>query len=244
MKKALFLTAYNRPNYFSQVLDSWSKVRGLDSWDIYISLEPSTSWREQELAAYEAFSWHDNVEVVVNKEILGVLHHPWVGFQHLFIDRGYDFVVRAEDDLVVSADILEFFEFASSEFKDNESVAAVVAYTDEEGEADTVRLSQGFGPWVWGTWFDRWEGLIGPTWDHDYSTNSGIPGHKSGWDWNLNERIFPQHQLLSVVPTRSRVHNIGVVGTHAVAADYHSSPSFADDHGSQEFRVISSEVDS
>ena len=231
MKRVLFLTAYNRPQYFRQVLDSWKAVRGIEQWDIYVQIEPNSFAEEQEQMVYETFTNHDNVEVVINPQKYGVLHNPWVGFEHLFMERNYDFVVRGEDDLVVSADILEYFNYTSEKFQNNPKVATVVAYSDDNGGPDGIKLSSGFGPWVWGTWFDRWEGLFGPTWDHDYSTYNGEPGNQAGWDWNINTRIFPQYDLRSVEPTRSRVHNIGVFGTHAIPEDYHTSDSFSPDHG-------------
>lgn len=232
MRKALFLTAYNRPQYFEEVLKSWSSVRGIESWDIYVSIEPNAFALEQMSLVYEYFPEHPEVEIVINPQIYGVLHNPWVGFEHLFMERNYDFVVRGEDDLVVSADILEYFDYASSKFQNNPKVAAIVAFTPEDGtDSAQIRVTDDFSPWVWGTWYDRWEGLLGPTWDHDYSTYNGSPGNQAGWDWNINTRIYPAHGLRSVVPTRSRVHNIGVTGTHAIASDYYTSPSFQEDHG-------------
>lgn len=238
MKKAIFLTAFNRPQYFKQVLDSWKAVRRIEEWDIYVQIEPSVFAEEQELLVYETFTNHPSVEVVVNPQVYGVLHNPWVGFEHLFMDEDYDFVLRGEDDLVVSADILEYFDYAADKFQNNPKVAAIIGFSDEDGDPSTVRLTDGFGPWVWGTWFDRWEGLLGPTWDHDYSTYNGEPGNQAGWDWNINTRIYPQHKLQSVVPNASRVHNIGVHGTHAVPQDYHTSASFKPDHGELDYTVV------
>lgn len=237
VKKALFLTAFNRPDYLAESLASWKTVRGLDDWDIYAQIEPNAFAEEQRDMINHAFLYHDNVEVVVNPELYGVLHNPWVGFDKLF-KEDYDFVVRTEDDLVVSSDILEYFNWASSRFQNNTSVATVNAYTTYDGPSDAVALVPLFSPLVWGTWQDRWEGLIGPTWDHDYSTNNGIPGVQAGWDWNLNTRIFPQHGLRACFPLASRVHNIGLVGTHSLPENYETSKSFKPDHGHQKFRVV------
>lgn len=240
MKKAIFLTAYNRPQYFKKVLASWKNVRGIEDWDIFVQIEPNAFADEQELEVYLAFRDHPSVEVLVNPQIYGVLHNPWVGFERLFMQKNYSFVLRAEDDLVVSADILEYFNWASEKFQNNTKVAAIIGYTDECGsDPSAARMTEGFGPWVWGTWDDRWEGLLGPTWDHDYSTYNGEPGNQAGWDWNINTRIYPQHHLRSVVPTLSRVHNIGVSGVHAIPSEYHTSLSFSEDHGEQDYHLIS-----
>lgn len=241
MKKALFITAYNRPQYFAEVLDSWSRVRGVEDWHIYVQIEPNVFAAEQAEMVHQAFPNHENIEVLVNPQVYGVLHNPWVGFERLFMLKNFDFVVRAEDDLVVSADILEYFNHAAVKFQNNPRVATVVGYTDKEGnDSSEIALSSEFSPWVWGTWFDRWEGLFGPTWDHDYSTYNVEPGYQAGWDWNINTRLYPQHGLKSVVPTRSRVHNIGVVGTHSIPEYYETSPSFQADHGQLDYAVVDS----
>lgn len=243
MNRALFLTAFNRPHYLSQALESWRKVRGLDEWAIYAQIEPSAYEADQVQAIHRAFSGHPSVKVVVNPTVYGVLHNPWVGFEHLF-GSGYDFVVRTEDDLVVSADILEYFDWASDRFQNNPRVATATAFSLHDGEPDEAILSKDFSPLVWGTWEDRWDGLIGPTWDHDYSTYNDQPGNQSGWDWNLDTRVFPEHNLLTLTPLASRVHNIGVLGTHSTPGNYYTSRSFSPDHGSLDFRLLGEEVDS
>lgn len=244
MKKAVVITAYNRPKYFEEVINSWGRVRGLEDWSIRLVLEPSGHAQGQAIAFCKVFSGLCDFDFSINPTKYGVLHNPWVAMEDLFAKEDFDFVLRGEDDLVVSADILEYTNWAAEEFVNDSKVAAVLGYTDEAGEDPAeARLVPGFGPWVFGTWQDRWQGLIGPTWDHDYSTFNGSQGNQSGWDWNLNTRIYPQHGLLSVVPTRSRVHNIGVSGTHAVPQDYHTSQSFEADHGPQEYRLVPPKVD-
>jgi hypothetical protein len=240
MKKALFLTAFNRPHYLKEALESWKKVRGIEDWRIYAQIEPNDFAEEQRSMIYEAFRDHPSIEVLINPQVYGVLHNPWVGFERLFMAWNYDFVVRAEDDLIVSADILEYFEWAAETFQNEEQVATVNAFTYEQGPSHEVILSEDFSPLVWGTWQDRWEGFLGPTWDHDYSTFNGQPGNQAGWDWNINTRLFPAHQLTAVTPRASRVHNIGVWGVHSLPENYRTSASFQDDHGSPGFDLVDS----
>lgn len=238
MRKALIFTAFDRPDYFFEVLESWRAVRGKSEWDVFLSLEPSNKAVEDQQAAVFLSVFPDG-EVHVNDEKLGVLHHPWVAFTYLFQERAYEFVVRAEDDLVVSSDILEYFAWAAEHYEDDQSIATVHGYTEELGESDTVRRVVGFQPWIWGTWAYRWEDYIGPTWDHDYSTNNGQAGVEAGWDWNLNKRIFPAMGVQSVYPTASRVNNIGVFGTHANGIEMlATSASFQFDREKTHYREI------
>lgn len=240
MRRSLFLTAYNRPSYLQQTLESWLTVRELEDWHVVFMIEPSHV-TEKVMRLCEKFVWMrelNNFEIVVNPQIYGVLHHPWVGFERLLMAQNFDFVVRAEDDLVVSNDVLEYFTWAAQEYRGHESIAAVQAYTDGTGPEDAAALVPEFNPWVWGTWRDRWQAFIGPTWDHDYSTYNGFPGNQSGWDWNLNTRLYPLHDLLSVAPLASRVDNIGIHGIHGTADNHRTSPSFVRDRPRTGYREM------
>lgn len=227
VRRILFITAYDRPGYFRETMETWRKVRGFYDWDVVVRLEPS-AFRKEHLETIAELD-HPKLRVIENERVLGVLEHPYVGFNELF-HLGFDFVVRAEDDLIVSDDILEYFEWASEHYQNDQEVAAVIGYSGDYGpEREVQRLSK-FSPWVWGTWYDRWEMYIRPTWDHDYSTNNGSPFIESGWDWNLNSRVLPSLGKKCVFPLKSRVDNIGVWGVHgtpsniqrATAFDYHN----------------------
>ena len=222
--KALFFTAYDRPEYLKTTLESWRNVRGFYDWPVYAMIEPSP--RSQECADIFLELEHPNLQLSTNPRVYGVLHHPWVGFKRLF-DR-YNFVVRAEDDLIVSEDILEYFDWAQKHYRGSEDVAAVIGFTREDGPDDEVHKLPKFDPWIWGTWRNRWKGFMEETWDHDYSTNNGQPGVQAGWDWNLDTRLYPALGLKSIFPASSRVQNIGAYGTHAMPQDFAGSlsPSF------------------
>jgi len=228
MRKAIFLTAYNRIPYLQQTLASWESVRGQEGWDFIASIEPGPMAQQvvEEFEEFASKTTFNTFDIRVNENVEGVLHHPWLCFEGLFGMGRYDFVVRAEDDLVVSNDILEFFSWSAHTYRDDAEVATVHAYTATDGPINSVRRSEAFSPWLWGTWRDRWAGLIGPTWDHDYSTFNGSPGFQSGWDWNLNTRIFPEYNLRSIVPVVSRANNIGLHGVHGTPENFERSDSF------------------
>ena len=106
----------------------------------------------------------------------------------------------------VAHDVLRLLEHASTAYAADPAVAVACAYSPAAEGADPalLRRTPAFSPWLWGTWRHRWTDLIGPTWDRDYSTWNGSPGFESGWDWNLNTRVFPAHGLVSVSPAVSR----------------------------------------
>lgn len=229
MKKAVIFTAMDRTYYLEETLKSWSRARGKEGWDFIFSVDASpASVRAVSIIEAYTSSWPSwcKIEIRVQPRNLGVLEHPYQLFHEAF--QTYDYVVRAEDDLIVSDDILEYFTWACETFADDTDVATVIGYSDIDFPQGTSMVGKvfGFGPWVFGTWKDRWDQYIGPTWDRDYSTFNGFKGHEAGWDWNLNTRILPKEGKVNIIPDYSRVHNIGVTGTHAQSIEYISSSTF------------------
>lgn len=235
MRKLVVLTAYDRPEYLLETLRSWREV-DFTGWDFMLRLEPSYQTEEQVSIFHQTpfLIPPRKTSLVLNGDKYGVLLHPFVAFQEAFT-TGYDFVVRAEDDLLVSRDILQFFDYAAESFQSVSEVASVHAYSPVAGDRFEIRPSTAFNPLVWGTWADRWAEYIGPTWDKDYSTNNGTPGVHAGWDWNLNERILPGLDKQIIRVERSRVQNIGVFGTHATPENFEQAPEWEADYGTGRF---------
>lgn len=224
---ALIFTAFNRINYFQRSLASWSMVPELQDWHVRFSIDAGPDSDQMEGRARQFISQNKvaDAKVVVREENLGVLHHPWVAFQEVFAE-GFDFALRAEDDQIVSNDVLRCAAFLRDQYLAEPSVACINLASYEDGDPGTVHLRSDFNPLLWGTWKDRWEQIIGPTWDHDYSTNNGVAGVEAGWDWNLNTRVLPQEQLKVAAPLRSRVDNIGIWGVHSNPDTFFHLPGF------------------
>ncbi len=222
MKLQLVIMANNRPKYFHEVANYWTKVRGLERWSAYVSLEPSDRLESMHsIATSSAFPVH------VNPARYGVLHHPWEIMDQMILGSGADFTVIAEDDVLVSDDILEYFAWVAERFAD-EHVLAVSAASFYETVAphdlNRVVVHDGFTPMCWGTWDDRWSRVLRDTWDHNYS--SGTPeAPQAGWDWNIDLRIIPQGGWQIVSPVASRADHIGFFGTHTSALSFPGSRS-------------------
>jgi glycosyltransferase involved in cell wall biosynthesis len=229
MRKAIVLTAYNRPEYLEQVLESWLKVRELNEWEFYISLDdsPVPETLNAMLAEIEWFAQEAPVSVYRfrNSPPLGVLKHPYVIMDYLF-SEGFDFVLRAEDDLVVSDGILEYFSGMASMFEPQKDVLTVHGYSSKDSDNEYAsRLRVGFNPWIFGTWRDRWP-ILKSNWDLDYSTNDGVHMSRAGFDHNFNLRVYPDNGYFGVFPEVSRVLNIGAYGVHGTPDLLPESPSF------------------
>ncbi len=219
MRRELAFTAFNRVEYIRQVVESWNNTRGLRRWRAHFYIEPSPL----QTFVTDAANDIDTAMVVhFNQERQGVLVNPWNALNDRFRD-GCDFVVLAEDDVVVSTDALELFEWASEEYKDDQSVLAINLFSQIGGTSqNAVKRDGKFSPLVWGTWRDRWENILRDTWDKDYS--SGNPdGSEAGWDWNIN-RILTDQGLDVIKPIQSRSDHIGEFGgTHMTPDLFDSS---------------------
>lgn len=229
MRRVLVFTVFDRIEYLTQTLESWGDVRGMDRWDVVFRIEPGPEQESMRALIWQWAGLHDvKIQCFVNPERYGVLHHPWVAFEEAFSDRDVGFVLRVEDDLPVSTDVLEYFEWASEEFADRLDIGAVIGWNMAEGNEDpyAVGLQASFNSWVWGTWREVWQDVMRDTWDHDYSTFNHAPGIEAGWDWNLNTRIFPRVGLLSVYPAHSRVQNIGTWGVHGTSDNLRQSKTY------------------
>ena len=228
MKKALAFTTYNRIDYLSHTLISWQKVSDLNSWDIHFYVEPSDKF-EQVLHLIQTFeeTVGQPVYIHANEKVMGTGGNTWKLFDELF--SMYDFVVLAEDDVVVSKDILKYFDTLEKMYRDDNEIAIISANTKWHTEdVSGVVREQGFNGLVWGTWKKYWDNYFGPNWDKDYSSD---PVH-NGWDWHLNLRIMPKNKLKNINPLVSRSNHIGINGMHCDEKifDITQSPSFKENH--------------
>lgn len=233
---ALFFTAYDRMDYLRQTLKSWESVRGIQDWDVTFRIEPGPR-QEEARHQFETFAARVGLvdyDLIINPERLGVLEHPYVGFNDLF--QRFNFVVRAEDDLLVSDDILEYFSWAADTYEHDIDVATINAFSKVSGQDDKVFRQQRFNPWIWGTWKHIWDRLLEPTWDHDYSTFNGVPGVESGWDWNIDTRLLARNGYSAIYPENSRVQNIGLWGIHGTPDNLLTAASYKPIYGAQDYR--------
>lgn len=236
----LFFTVYKRPEYFEDVLSSWAAVKGIDQIPITFHVEPSRVQGVQTALIKEFADAIDSYQVktLLNSERLGVLRNPFNGFTFAFDHVDTDYAIIAEEDLLVSNDILEFHAWARRARDDSnwESLilngipGAVCSYAHNDESSDDhskVDLCDDFSPWVWGTWKDVWLDTIAPTWDFDYTSGivDGVDTG-SGWDWNLDKRVFPKAGLRIIKPRASRSQSIGIWGQHGNPANHKTTKSF------------------
>jgi FkbM family methyltransferase len=217
---AVVMTAWRRPYYLRRVLESWSKVRGvLDLALFRISMDES----DREDAMFEVISEYQDLasSVRVNRPALGVGGNPLQAISAVFQEYPYvEFVVLAEEDLVVSDDVLEYFTWAAGTFQKYPAMAMVCAQPRPQGTDPAVaRMYHHFSNvWVWGTWRSKWASFLKPNWDYTTPVR-GCPG--GDWAWYLDNSVFRNMDCQSVAPDVARSQNIGELeGAHSGPADY------------------------
>ena len=232
-----------------------ARRQGAAGWGATGSCEAGsrvTGWREEattstpnQRSSLVADPWRDGgFAAEVNPVRFGVLVNPVEAVSRAFRkDPCAGFVVCAEEDVLVSRDVLAYFTWAAAEFAADPRVLAVCAHSNHEGTDPTaVDLRQEFSALVWGTWRDRWDKVLEPTWDRNYSSGDAeCPS--SGWDWNLIARVIPRGRFLTVVPDQTRTQHIGEhEGIHCTAAQYQDFliASFQRDQEPVPYRVRSS----
>lgn len=223
MKKAIVFTVFDRPEFLEPTLESWLNVEYLDQYDIFFKVEPSEKNNEV-LNIIKNFSYKSgkDVKIMLNSTRRGVLLNPWEAIDLLVNKFSYDFFILAEDDLIVSNDILNYFNQAIHKYSSQENVLCICSMNDTDLNDEYVfQEVDSFRVLVWGTWASKWNNYLRDTWDKDYS--SGIDGGPSGWDWNISLRVIPQNNLICIAPSTSRVQHIGSHGTHVLPENYEST---------------------
>lgn len=225
----LAFTAFNRPEYLKQSLDSWLKTNLSLVTSVQFFIEPSDRLPEIH-AVIDEFEKACPVPVIkhVNPEKYGVLRNPWELFRNLFEYQLATFVILGEDDFIVSPDTLDFFEATRKQIQPKMlAICAKNTGESSDNEPSTFTYDNGFSGNVWGLYVEKWREFLRDTWDFDYSSGKA-DGTPSGWDHNIGLRVMPKHKLRCLVPTASRSFHVGLNGVHCTAEDYNATttPNF------------------
>lgn len=210
MNIQIAMTVGYRIHYLMVTLETWKAAKGFDTPHWVFRVEPSDNDRE---AIQMVREFPVKKKVQVNDRVHGPLMNPYLALNDCFVD-GADFVILAEDDSIVSPDIMQYFRQMAVECEDDKQVYAVCGFTriprsDDEQE---VFFQPYFASCVWGTWRDRWDKWMRDDWDDDY--------RYLGWDHHFVE-LIRTNNLSCVFPSISRVQHIGQFGgAHMIPADY------------------------
>jgi len=202
------MTANNRPKYLHRVLQTWEAANDLHKLPFIFQVEPVMPMVMDMCKAFPG----TNV-VNINPYVYGALGNPWHALNTGF-EYGADFVILAEDDSVVSPDVLDYFYWASTHFQGRQETLAVCSFNHfSNGRSNEVFRRKWFASVVWGTWRNRWEQLMREDWGWDY-------GGDGPWDTRF-VRMMPERNMNCLFPCVSRSQHIGEHGTHMDASMFH-----------------------
>lgn len=204
----LTFTANNRPREWGITLDSWSFVRGIGDIRIQVCVEPNDDTVINMCEANYMFE-----DVYLNGEQKGAWGNPKYALEQAFA-TGEDFVVLGEDDVVVSTDILEFFDHCSRTYADDPTIMAVCAWSRAASNRFAYLYRGQFASTIWGTWRDKWEKLMHQQWTEE----------SPGWDFNMQE-LLKVYSMQCIRPEVSRSQHIGKNGTFSSELSYPDSVS-------------------
>lgn len=265
---AVIVMAWRRPYYLAETLASWAGVQEIGQvrrFIIGLGEHERKAENLQVIAGAEQ-AMGGPIEILEDSPqatASPAMHRPMgEAANYAWGDPDVGWVVLCEEDGPVSDDILRYQLWARDTFADRADVLLVCSHNipwveghmdgpapadkvphpaDEADEdQEIVRLKQGFDSRSWGTWRDRWEQVLEPTWD--WECNSGGPWD-SGIDWNIATRVMPQGGYLAVTPDACRSVNIGrLEGVYMRAEDkpegWRSSQSFREHRGQVEYKLV------
>lgn len=205
-KRAISFITYNRFNYLLETLASWEKARGLENYDLHFFVEPSDNLTKM-LKIIDSFSKRVSspVVVTVNEIGKGNLGNSYNAINSI-IDK-YEFVILAEDDVIVSDDIIEYFDYLIPVYENTDVVTISANHIHETDLGDNaVYVRPEFSGLGWGTWPKHWHDKIKYAWFVD-----DLKPNDPGWDHTLNLIVY-NYNLLGVFPAVSRSQHIGKTG--------------------------------
>lgn len=142
--------------------------------------------------------------------------------------------VVIEDDCVPQEGFFKFFTQAFDKFKDVENVYTICGYQYIESPTERVKatLTRRFNPWGWGSWSHKWNfkfpiqevrnrmlfHLLPESVSRFLVDERFVTGEIDIWSISV---IYKQYtnNLLTIIPTRRLVRNIGFDGTGVHSTD-------------------------
>ena len=155
--KVIVFTAFDRPHYAKQSIDSLGQCYGVEDYLIIPFVEPV---HQEVIDLFSAIDYA-NLEMRVNITQQGHTQNTYNALEYGFTKS--DYVILLESDDIFAPDFLRFHEFCRDKYKDDKSVYTIASghYHDvktivPKNKILTYELRAGFSNRGWGTWIDRW----------------------------------------------------------------------------------------
>ena len=157
------LFVYNRPKETAEVLFSLSKCRRAEMHELYIFSDAARDdSAELQVAAVRRLIRNTNgfkevhiIEATTNK---GLAKSIIAGVSSVIAT--HERVIVLEDDLILSADFLQYMDDALEVYADDKRIWSISGYSPEipipADYNEDVYLTLRASSWGWATWADRW----------------------------------------------------------------------------------------
>jgi len=206
--RTITVLAWRRPAYLRRVLEALAKCRGIEGYEVFVSVDDAAHQNETLLAAHgstPAMFGHDRYHVwAPHCELLGVDWHPKHVYDCIFDLEGSDFNVMLEDDVLPSPDALELANWFYEHGREYACLLLHGGTTDQSNPLAVNEISR-FCPWGWATTREMWERWWKPNW------NCKINEPCRGWDFSMG-LVIQRNGLKCLKPALSRTLNIGREG--------------------------------
>lgn len=159
----IILFVYNRPNHLEKTLAELAKNKLIGESELYIYLDGPKSIADKEKVervkrVINDFSSAKKINKIYREENQGLAKSIIAGVSEVL--EKHDSAIILEDDLVTSANFLEYMNDALKYYRDNTRIYSITGYSlplkSKQSIEEDVFFSPRAGSWGWATWKDRW----------------------------------------------------------------------------------------
>ena len=245
MNAPVIVFVYNRAAHARQTLEALNKNRLADQTDLFIyadnakneTVQKQVDATRQVVDSFAAQNNFKSTTVVKAASNMGLAKSIITGVSQVI--QNYHRVIVVEDDLITSADFLEYMNGAL-DFYEKEDIWSISAYTPKlpylKKYSHDIYMCPRASSWGWATWEDRWSSIDWEVADYEEfmkdkaaqkEFNLGgedLTGMLADWHEGRNNSwairfcyAQSRQKKLTVYPACSRVTNNGCdnSGTHS-----------------------------
>lgn len=218
------ISLFNRPDYSKQVLDHLSRCINVENFQILVNIDKSP-YQDELDELVSSYSSNLDIHSHMCPKNLGCNRAIYECLDWGFEDA--DFVIHIEDDILLSRDALQYFEFCANKFIEDKTIFTVDGYNNTPYELNSnkeykILKASSYKPWGWSIWKDRWDG-IKDTWQFKYGSiyERDIRVFDGG-GWDVCMKQYLRGDRMRIYPILARTKNIGALGgVHTPSKEWH-----------------------
>jgi len=162
--KIITMTAWRRPNYFSQVVKSLEEAEGIEEYVVLVSLDGGYIEQQNEMVDILKQS-SLFYQLTVHKDNLGC-----AGNTGFILSEGFkraDRVIHAEEDTIFHPDALQYLEYCLEKYEHDERIFSITTFTNSQWndmcldgdwlEPNLIGIRDRFTCQGWATWKRVWD---------------------------------------------------------------------------------------